>query len=374
MCSAPDKKSARHISSLKFGLIGLIFLAIPLHSQAQESSSQPVNAAEAVDQVGTQSEAESSNSSSAAPPYESRTLRNKMLVAATLPEESRWLDTEYGKILAIHRISEAKSTHGVLILLHAAEDPQYWPAELENLRANLPRYGWETLALALPQESHPPIPARTFLSSSSSNADETNAVQGEPSSSLTNTEASTATSSSSSSISGSSKSNISRDQLIAAYVEAAINYLTKENKHNVVILTDNSSAHYVMASLTSKIRENPNDRNTIDGPIQALVIANFQYQEPLTTPELDLIFSVEQLPVMDIFFTADYHRQLAARKRHRAVAMRQKLNDYRQLTLNNQPDATQEDYQSFFLGRVRGFIEKKAKGIELKQQTSKLDK
>lgn len=339
-------------------LIALTFLVMNVYSQEPENDNPQSNE--------EQDETQASSSSAEAAPYESRAIRDKTLIANALQDESVWLDTEYGKILAMHRITEAKSTFGVLVLLHAAEDPQHWPPSLENLRANLPRYGWETLALAMPPKTPAPIPARTSSSSSSErnseNIDETTNDDDKPNETTENSTKVSATSSSSSS------SNISRELLIAAYIDAAVEYLSERNQFNVVILTDNSSAYHSLGKLLPMIKDNPKDPNTIDGPIQALIIANLQQQEPLTKTELESIFNNAQLPVMDIFFAVDYTEQQTARNLHRAVAMRQKLNDYQQLRLNNQPTVTETDFQSFLLGRVRGFMQKKASGVELKKE------
>ncbi len=344
-------------------LITLIFMITNVYSQEPESDKQQSNE--------QQVEAQASNSSVEAAPYASRAIRDKTLIANALQDESIWLDTEYGKILALHRITEAKSTFGVLVLLHAAEDPQHWPPALENLRANLPRYGWETLALAMPPQTPMSIPARPSSSSSSEhnseNIDSTTNDNDKPNQTAENNSVSSASSSSSSSAS------ISREFLISAYIDAAITYLSQKNQFNVVVLTDNSSAYYSLGKLLPMIKDNQKDPNTIDGPLQALIIANLQQQEPLTKTELESIFNNAQLPVMDIFFAADYSEQQTARNLHRAVAMRQKLNDYQQLKLNNQPTVTETDFQSFLLGRVRGFMQKKASGVELKKEEDWLE-
>lgn len=358
--------SAHHQRPISFAnyllslLLGLTLLASDGHTQETENT--------AAQSDPQQSESLASSSVlSEAPPYESRAMRDRTLIANALQDESLWLDTEYGKILAMHRITEAKSTLGVLLLLHAAEDPQHWPPALENVRANLSRYGWETLALAMPQKIAPLIPARPS-SSSSSQSDESSDEKNtnEPSS----PDAAPAASASSSN-SNSNSSSAPREQLIAAYIDAALNYLKEKNQFNVVVLTDNSSAYPSLQKLLPMINDNPKDPKTIDGPLQALIIINLQQQEPLNREELESIFGSKQLPVMDIFFTPDDAAQQTARNLHRAVAMRKKLDDYQQLQINNQPTITETDFQSFLLGRVRGFMQKKASGIELKKEDEK---
>ena len=301
----------------------------------------------------------SSSRSSEAPPYPSRDMRDKTLIAKQFTHEAQWLDTEQGKILVLHRITEAKTTHGVLVLFHATENPQSWPPLLENLRANLPRYGWETLAVSLPQKHTPIIPARPFSSAESI----------PPTTTETSDTASAASASTTSSSQNSSSiaQAASRAELIEAYVNAAFTYLAEKNLYNVVVLTDNSSALLSLSALLAKIQDNPSDPNTVDGPLQALIIANLQNQEPLNISELEAIFSTRQLPVLDTFFAPDNIEQEKARNEHRAVAMRKKIERYQQLLLSEQPKNTEDDHQSYLLGRVRGFMLRHASGVELEK-------
>jgi hypothetical protein len=49
--------------------------------------------------------------------------------------------------------------------------------------------------------------------------------------------------------------------------------------------------------------------------------------------------------------------------------MRKKVVDYQQLLIDDQPKLVEQDHQSFLLGRVRGFMQQKASGTELKAQS-----
>lgn len=343
---------------------GLIFsLAVVAQGPSQEPPKEPPQ--EPPQQPAAANDnAQSSTSSSEVPLYESRAMRDKTLIANAAGEQAQWLDTEYGKLLAFYRPTEAKQTHGVLVLFHSAEDPQTWPPILENLRANLPRYGWETLAVTLPQKYPQPVPARASSASASSTSTEA-APGAEAPVPAGNTEPAAAQ------VSSSSSSQVSRDTLVAAYVQAALKFLQDKGQFNAVFLVDNSSADLVLQQLLPQIKENPKDPETIDGPIQALVITNLQSQEQLTTAELTSIFANKQLPVLDVFFNPDDAEQDKARDLHRAVAMRQKLDNYIQAALDSQPKIVETDPRSFLAARVRGFMQKHASGTELKGADNK---
>jgi len=311
----------------------------------------------------TVNEISSNSQSSEAPLYPSRDIRDKSLIAHALADDAQWLETEHGKTLALYRPTEAKTTHGILILFHASEDPQAWPPILENLRAFLPRYGWETLAISLPQKYPAIIPARSSSSSASAATNTNAAVEAEPTDTTTPESASTSSASPSSS---SASSIVGRDLLIQAYVNAALEFVKGKGQLNAVILADNSSVYLVSQTLAPHIQLNERDSTTLDGPLQALVITNLQNQEPIGKMELEEIFSPPQLPILDIFFSPNNAGQTESRDLHRAVAMRKKMDYYQQLLIEIQPKLTEQDDQSYLLGRVRGFMQRQAGGTEVK--------
>jgi hypothetical protein len=294
-----------------------------------------------------------------------RNMRAKELLADALADESHWLETSEGKILVLYRRTEAKTTKGALLLLHAAEDPQVWPPALENLRKRLPQYGWETLAITLPQKYPPIAPARD------TDSEEGNDVENDEEATIdeeTTTEEPTAPSEpdASNSPAAVSQTAPAREQLIKAYLLAALGFLNEKGQFNLVVLVDNSSFYWCMQLLSPSIKTNQIDPNTVDGPLQALVITNLQAQEPLLIHELEASFNQPQLPILDIFFAPDDTEQKLQRDLHKTAAMRNKLDYYQQLSLEQQPKIIEADAASFLVARVRGFMEKKAKGTEVK--------
>lgn len=349
-------KLISHRAQLATALIALCLLPLTTIAQEPEENTE-LSAASS-----------SSSKSSEAPPYPSRDIRDKSLIAAALDDEAQWLETEHGKILALYRPTEAKKTLGVLILFHAAENPQLWPPTLENLRANLPRYGWETLAISLPQRYPAAIPARPSSSSASASASSAAADNETPAETPAAEAVAASSSSSTASSSSAASPSVAREVLIATYVDAAFNFLKEKGQLNTIVLTDNSAAFQIMQTLAPQIKDNSRDPTVVDGPLQALIITNLQQQEPLTKQELESIFDAKQLPVLDLFFAPIDAELMQARELHRAVAMRKKVADYYQRLIDDQPKLVEQDHQSFLLGRVRGFMQQKASGTELKAQ------
>lgn len=308
----------------------------------------------------------SSAASSATPEkpiYANNTERDNALLAKAFTaiakaDELQPLETPDEKILALYKAGETRKTKGVLLIMHAPEVPQLWPTNLENLRRNLPFYGWATMALPLPAKYQSAIPERESASVSSIATETTNsaAASSTPAESVATA---------SSAASEAPKPLIARDKLINERVDAAVAQLNKLGQFNLVMLVDNSSAPDALASLYKKINKTSTTSDTVDGPLQALILVNLQNQEPLSKEQLGAIFSVSDLPVMDVFFNPDNAAQGELRRLHHAEAMRKNLKDYQQLILPSQPAVNVDDKQNFWLGKIHGFVAAKAEGSEL---------
>ncbi len=293
----------------------------------------------------------------------------KTLLAEAMGDQSQWLDTRYGKILTFYNPTQAKTTKGALLLLHAAEDPMTWPPELETLRRRLPTYGWETMAVSLPPKNPENIPQRESSSSSAPNQESTSSNESQSDSNSSESAISSSETSSNEQSAASSQSAseapASREELIKAYLLAAIAFLNQQGQYNLVVLVDNSSLFWSMKLLSPQIKTNQQDPKTVDGPLQALIVINLQPQEPLTKRELESSFNQPQLPVLDLFFAPESEEQIDERELHKAVAMRNKLSVYQQLLIEPLP-ASLEKNNNFLLQRIRGFMHNNAQGTERK--------
>jgi hypothetical protein len=286
-------------------------------------------------------------------------LLTQAFTAIAKADELQPLETPDEKILTLFKSGETRKPKGALLIMHSPDIPQVWPATLENLRRNLPLYGWATMTLPLPAKYDNTVPERELASASSTAANEDN--KSAETSSLPAEVKNTASAASSEP----SKPTIPRDKLIGERVEAAIAQLNKLGHFNLVALVDNSSAPDALATLYKQINAANTASGALSGPLQALILVNLQNQEQLTKEQLGSIFSVGDLPVMDVFFNPDNTEQAELRRQHQAEAMRKNLKDYQQLILPAQPPVSVDDKQNFWLAKVHGFMAKKAEGKEV---------
>ena len=96
-------------------------------------------------------------------------LKNQLALANTLKDhETVWLDVSYPdisdtqKVLAISKPSLIAEKKGAILLLHDKEQHADWPEVIRPLRKNLPKEGWFTLSLNLPDETRAAAPKRVL--------------------------------------------------------------------------------------------------------------------------------------------------------------------------------------------------------------------
>ena len=274
--------------------------------------------------------------------------RDNTLLAVALPDEVRWLETPQEKVIALFKAAETSKPQGSLLILHASELPQLWPASLESLRRTLPIYGWDTMAVPLPNIHAPKTLSSTPAATDNSSRDNSSTNSSSTNSSSTNS-AQMATS-----LTSEVKTALPRAQIINERVTAAVTLLGKIGQPNIFVLTDNSSAPDSLVEIYKN-------------KIQALILVNLQNQEPLTQTQLAAIFSQPKLPVLDVFFKPDDSDQITRRRLHQAEAMRKNLINYQQLILPPEHFAVVDDKQGFWLEKVRGFMKKKSGNVANKK-------
>jgi hypothetical protein len=348
---------------LIYSLTLLVAFGLDSSSVLAQSSSVPKVEVPAIDKSAETPTAAASEKQT----YSNTNERDNSLLMTAKPTEAQWLETPNEKIVILYKQGETRKTKGALLILHAQQLPQLWPDSLENLRINLPSYGWETMAVPLPQTYNTQNTDKNQPDAAASTV--TSKAEQQPSSA--SMPASSAAASSLASASTGEKNtavtpaenistmnnNITREQVIAERTNAAILNLNKKGQTNVVVLVDNSGAVDSLTALYKNITLSTT-KTKINGPMQALILVNLQDQEPLNQTQLATIFSIVDLPIIEVFFDPDNQAQIETRRAHNAEAMRKNITHYQQLVLPPENVANKTNKQSFWLEKVRGFIEK----------------
>lgn len=321
----------------------LLLVSSALHAQTTEPAEEPSEVPDAEAQLPEPE------------PVASWEARYNRLLAEASPEEAHWLGGPDDKILALVRPTEARITKGAVLMLHAAEDHPVWPPSLENLRRYLPRHGWATVAVALPPRESPAVPQRELPSPAADTEEPGNDGAG-------STESVPAASSDAASEPEPAEEPTeplpavapppSRATIVTQRVAAAAAFLGEQGHQSIVLLTDNSSVIDSLSALPPAVE------------LAGLVLINLHPHEPLTTPQLESLWSNAQLPILDIFIESRDRPQADIRQRHRAAALRNKAEDYYQARLLPLRPVDLDNPRSFWLERTRGFMEQHIKKQE----------
>lgn len=284
------------------------------------------------------------------PRSQSRAERERELQSSAHPEEARLLNTPEGEVLALYLPPLTSSPKGALLLTYTGERPGDYPPAWENLRQALPHFGWGTMLIALPPATPAAIPPR-------------------PEEPAENPEEATGTTEPNQAAPEPEAPGIPRPERIASRLEAAISQLEQEGPLNLLIMVDNLSAVPAFTHLKPGLKvADANERgeaalgqSPLAGPVRALIVANIHPHSPLTNQDLAQIFSVPELPVLDLFLgpnSADESR------RHKGQSQTQNMGSYQALKLPDSRSLGSDGLQSFWIKRLEGFMKRQAKGPE----------
>lgn len=300
---------------MKYHLLPCIFIALTLSVSvlAQQASKAPA----------ADNKKPSEAASSKAAPELPRTLppkvdRNRMQLLAnkTEPDSQLWLQQGQQKFLSIYHPNNQHPGKGALLILHDDGQHPRWPDTIETISATMPDYGWATISISLPDLKPAARP-------------ETDA------------------------------SNTIEQQAIGR-VMAALDYLRTQGLLNVILVGSGTGAPRGANLLQSLPAPEPTPEGTTAArAIAALVIINDNNPSELAT--LSPNFNDASMPILDVYF-GNQETTIAAAKRRKQMANRQKMATYRQIRLS-ELNGMLSLGENRLSKRIRGFIERHAKGV-----------
>ena len=313
------------------------------------------------------------------PQYASRRDRDQALLAERFPDDTQWLSLPEpeNETLALFRPAAAEPK-GALLMFYSAENPPHWPAPLANLRQALPRHGWATFAVTLPLPPKAPVPERPENTLPKPPAADTEAPSEEAEAAEEEADAPEEENAPAAEPAADEEAEEEQapplpdhETRIEQRVNAALNWLDANGQGNLVVLLDPISAPEVMAVLRPQLEtgaqgEQPSTgESPLSGPIRALILVNQHGAITLDRAELETLFAVPALPLLDVFLGPDA-RTREQQLSHRDSARRLRLEHYQTLVIGR-PDAQDpEDERSFWVRRIQGFMHRQAEGREVR--------
>lgn len=289
------------------------------------------------------------------------------LLAQSLPDDQvLWVDGQEGDVLALYIPAISAEPVGAVLLVQDQDLHSLWPQRLDGLRRYLPEFGWSTLLVSLPVPDAIPVPARppepvptatepAADASAPENNEATPAeaarpeteevfddnagevadvadMQQEPAEEPPPAEPA-----------------IPAARLADERLAQAVDALHDRGQFNIVLLAEGAGA--VRAARLAEAMK-------YDG-FRALVLLDARNQLPGESGDVLAMMRESSVPVMDLWANAHLSDPADSQARNRS-ARRAGLEIYQPLTL-----PAYEPGQLRLYKRVRGFMEKHARGVKV---------
>ncbi len=336
-------------------------------SETKESSDgSNKNNEKSGEQASEQSSKDKPQTTNAGPSSISRANKNphqtliKQLQASYRTEELVRLKADGKAFSALWRQERKGKAFGAVLIVPADGQTPNWPHSIDVLRQDLSLSGWSTLAIETALMPSPKVPARpTAAEPKAAKQTANTSPQGSD-----NTQENSADTTNTTEAPAARKNNIESSELNSQTlsdtsmlrIDSAFDYLHEQGQFNIVLIGYGNSAKRVL----DFVRDN---RDQPDRAVRALVLVQAQAHNggPLA-PEFRRFDSLS-LPLLDVYF--DLHeldrREAAARKN---AAREQRFDAYEQLKLR-EPDYEIFANENQLSRRVKGFLNRKAKGVEI---------
>ncbi len=318
-------------------------------------------------------------------PFSSREARNDELLSQSLEDNNGlWLETSRGKFLAAYEPDMTGNPVGALLILHAEGQHLDWPRAMRSLRNHLPEFGWSALAISLPHPERPTVPTRELpvraIIEPVETSDDTEQAEGEDSGASQTEEpkepeektataetdaaegeqdADTNTAPAPPPLVLPSRPDVPAEERVSQRLQAAIAFLHSKGQFNIVLVGSGTGA----TRAGEYLRSLPPGSEANQRPIRALIMVNGRNHLPTGDANLVSCLTDSQLPVLDLYDNSNYRNQqeAATRKLH---ARRTRFAAYEQSQLAPL-SASPEQLDNQLTRRIRGFLNKHARGVEL---------
>jgi len=268
--------------------------------------------------------------------------QNELLQKEIRDGELNWLEAEGEKFMSIWQADRTGKPFGALLILHGEGQSAQWPHTVHAVRNNLSLHGWAALAIDMPLLNNSHIPARGSQHSTQDKSAATSAT------------------------STAQTDSVNNENTASARMRAAMNFLNQKGQFNVVIVGHGIGALRAARYADSlKSEQNGLERSARRGakPIRALVFVEARNTASNKEEQITDYFGDRELPILDIYYGDHFLDPLESRKRKQA-SVNARMTDYYQVKIMR-PTETGQTFENRLTRRIRGFLGKHAKGVEV---------
>lgn len=275
-------------------------------------------------------------------------LKQKELLSGELDGTSMVeLNAAGEQFIALWEPDRSGSPIGALLIAHGEGQTADWPNTLHPLRTNIVTHGWATLSISLPNPQGPHVPKRQ--------------VEGEKAETPIEPVSD-----------NNSVEDIAQKRLMVGF-----EYLHQQGQYNIVIVGHGVSAtralHFtkVLTEESSGAEKSQTrvkkTKVLIQRPIRAAILLNARNKiahTPSFTSNLPELLEMGSLPTLDLYFDDHYQDFTEADLRLKSARLNH-IEHYYQVKLM-EPTSEIFEGENRMTRRVRGFLNKHAKGVEIK--------
>ncbi len=304
----------------------------------------------------------------------------------------RWLSAQGEKFLALWQPDRTGNPFGAVLILNGEGQSVDEPDEINAIRNNLSHYGWATLSVHLPPPKTHDIPPRPSPAPKTDKKDEaqdaadgtgteesdtsSNQEEGSPATDTMQSNSDAAKQSTTDQSTAGQSAAMQKNQdhpedLSKARINAAITFLNEQGQYNIVMVGHGVGAARAMRYIdatssgknagTAKVKS----RGKIQRLIRALVLVQARNHIPETDDQLTDYFSDPSLPILDLYFGDHFLDRIDTKARAKA-ARAARIENYYQIKILR-PTETDEGSENRLTRRIRGFLNKHAKGVEVER-------
>ncbi len=275
----------------------------------------------------------------------------------------RWLQAHGEKFLALWQPDRTGNPFGAILILHGEGQSVDEPDEINAIRNNLSHFGWATLSVNLPAPKDNEVPPRPADKPSAQPTETPSADANTPEAGNKPTEKAQATKSTA------PKPMRHPEEISEARLDAAIAFLNEQGQYNIVVVGQGVGAaramRYIDNISDNKKMAKVKTRGKIQRPIRAVVLLQARNRIPATNDQLTRYFNDASLPILDLHY-GDHFLDRTETKARAKAARAARIENYYQIKILR-PTETDEGSENRLTRRIRGFLNKHAKGVEIER-------
>ncbi|PCK09790.1 MAG: hypothetical protein COA42_02440 [Alteromonadaceae bacterium] len=324
------------------------------------------------------------------------------LYSAANRAKIEWLEAKDGKFSAFWEPDSSGNPYGAVLIIHDHGQHADWPHTVNALRESLSPHGWAALSISVPPPSAQPVPKRPPLPtpaptedpSKKADSPDTAVPPGKNDATTPETTAKTATDSAAEAdalntqdltADASKKETVTPsptplipqtppEEIVNQRMKAAFEFLNAQGQFNIVViglgigagrairyLNDSSPPGNIAGKKARQVKA------TLTHGVRALIFIDPRNQLPESDMQISDFFNAPNIPILDIHFGQHHNDALEAKVR-RKEAKKKRIIHYYQIKMMPPSANTIFDGENRLTRRVRGFLNKHARGVEIEDK------